>query len=682
MKLGTPLFKQPLFWASVFFIVWRIDYILFAHPYFQFIYPDEELYRGFFATHLLNGLQMPLLEYRADNFAGGFFPIGFLGALYFKAFGDSLFVLKLVPLTISFFGFFFWILVLKKYFSEKAALFYSLMVIFAPIAFVLHSIQPIGDHTDSILFTSVSMFLFFKIIYDGQKKSYLYFLLGLIGGFSFWYAYIYAATILTILLFWTLHDRFFWASPKFLFLIIGFAVGFSPWILINAQIGFLGFNLRETPITSFFSISNLAPEFSALKRPAPYLMFTAFAPHHLDGIVRKLVILGYFFAIMLPIMILLIKTVEIRKLNAFMRKPIFFLILFLCVITLCYQLSSLLFLRYLIPSQPFLFALAAIALAFLDSLSEKKFRFASRLFCIFLVCLGLFSQISTFAPVYAGAALKMPGHAAVRIPYKDDCIKLETCLMQYKALKSTLSQEELNRVVAVFGYEIVQDRIHFPINPKEISNLTEVLPEEMLRPFYYALGGGILRYEQDIFKSIAVASRIELRDSKNRQLIQMGIVDEFGYLTYFDVDLKEALNIGEKLPNHLKVHYWRAVGRQIAEKEFERGVSYLGLLRAGVVGRVPPLFQENFIRGVGMALYDIGMSSMKGFKSVFQDLEALTSKDYNPIIKGIGMGYSYNQYLLHDLVWVRCELFKSSRSEDHALLREGSVYLEKSVMNL
>src|SRR3990167_4382043 len=80
-----------------------------------FMWNDEELYNGTIAMEILQGLNLPLLDYQYTPHNGGTIVVGVLAAVFFKLFGNSYFSLKLVALLFSTLSLIFCLILLNLY---------------------------------------------------------------------------------------------------------------------------------------------------------------------------------------------------------------------------------------------------------------------------------------------------------------------------------------------------------------------------------------------------------------------------------------------------------------------------------------------------------------------------------------------------------------------------------------
>src|SRR3989449_7383626 len=189
------------------FVASRLLYLVLLNPSYLFTYLGEELYRGTIAQELVTGLTMPFTEYRADNYAGGSLVIGALAAGFFVLFGPTLFALKLAPLLVFTLALVFWYWTIERVAGERVAGYFALLFCFSPPLFTDYSVTAMGFHSESIVFSALTVFLLFRMLSDKTGSPALPVLLGLVAGIGLWFCYTYGLTLLTLLGFWVWHDK-------------------------------------------------------------------------------------------------------------------------------------------------------------------------------------------------------------------------------------------------------------------------------------------------------------------------------------------------------------------------------------------------------------------------------------------------------------------------------------------
>src|SRR2546425_9741952 len=153
------------------FVASRLLYLVLIHPGDLLNYPGEEPYRGTIAQELVTGLKMPFAEYRADNYSGGSLVIGALAAGFFLLFGPTVFALKLAPLLVFTLALAFWYWTIQRHASERVAQYFALLFCFSPPLFTAYSVTAMGFHSESIFFSALTVFLFFRMLSDDREGS-------------------------------------------------------------------------------------------------------------------------------------------------------------------------------------------------------------------------------------------------------------------------------------------------------------------------------------------------------------------------------------------------------------------------------------------------------------------------------------------------------------------------------
>src|SRR5207247_4929512 len=186
------------------------------------------------------GLTMPFTEYRADNYAGGSLAIGAIAAGFFVLFGPTLFALKLAPLVLFTLALVFWYWTIQRYAGERVAGYFAMLFCFSPPLFTAYSVTAMGFHSESIMFSALTVLLLFRMLSEEKPSPAYPLLLGLTAGFGLWFTYTYGLTLLAMLGFWFWHDRGILRRRSVPWFALGFLVGFLPWISMNLRNDFAG----------------------------------------------------------------------------------------------------------------------------------------------------------------------------------------------------------------------------------------------------------------------------------------------------------------------------------------------------------------------------------------------------------------------------------------------------------
>src|SRR5437879_7330229 len=297
------------------FVASRLLYLVLIDPRYLLVQPEDELYVGTIAQELVTGPTLPFTEYRANNFALGTLVIGALAAGFFLLFGPTVFALKLASLLMFTLALVFWYWTIQRAAGERVAGYFAMLFCFSPPPFTAYSVAALGDHSDSILFSALTVFLLFKMLSVGaggasagpppaleEKPSPAYpVLLGLTAGFGLWFAYIYGLTLLTTLGCWLWYDKGLHRRTRVLWFALAFFLGFSPWIFMNLQTHFAGIVIHSKNVWEHFGLEHLWKGLSHPLELAPVEFLRAIASNDSWDLYRRAVNLLYAILYLGPI---------------------------------------------------------------------------------------------------------------------------------------------------------------------------------------------------------------------------------------------------------------------------------------------------------------------------------------------------------------------------------------------
>src|SRR5207302_7449838 len=137
----------------------------------------------------------------------------------------------------------------------------------------------LGGHSESILFSALTVFLLFKMLSEEKPSPAYPVLLGLTAGFGLWFAYIYGLTLLAMLGCWLWYDKGMFRRTRFAWFAMGFLVGFAPWIIINVQTHWAGLVIYDKNVWEHFRLAYLWDDLAHPRTLAPvaFLRFIATA---------------------------------------------------------------------------------------------------------------------------------------------------------------------------------------------------------------------------------------------------------------------------------------------------------------------------------------------------------------------------------------------------------------------
>jgi len=268
----------------------------------------EAAYRASIAKDIIEGLKTNIFNYQYAGYNGGMLMIGFLAVPFLFLFGDTFSSFALLPLLFSVGILLLIYRLLLKSFGKNAAMVTSfLFIALVPVVFIERSMLAAGDHIESVFFVLVLLSIFYKIFFDKEfnlsyygirndpylkKKLYLLFILaGIISGLALYACYSFLIALFTVFLFWFVFDKRFLFKRYFLFFLISFLIGFSPWFLYNVPRHWEGVYLPglriayipPAPTASYLRVPIGPPvKYSELNRPSIFDVF----PKSID--IRKL----------------------------------------------------------------------------------------------------------------------------------------------------------------------------------------------------------------------------------------------------------------------------------------------------------------------------------------------------------------------------------------------------------
>jgi dolichyl-phosphate-mannose-protein mannosyltransferase len=640
------------------FVASRLLYLVLIDPGYLHVMPWDELYVGTIAQELVTGLTMPFTEHRADNYSGSSLVIGALAAGFFLLCGPTVFALKLAALLVFTLALVFWYWTIQRAVGERVGGYFALLFCFSPPLFMDYSMTAAGSHSESIVFSALTVWLLFRMLSDERGSLALPALLGLTAGFGLWFIYSYGLTLLTLLGFWFWHDTGRLRRTRLACFALGFVVGFSPWISINLQIHFAGLVVQGKPVWEHFGFEHLWDGLSHPWRLAPIKFLRTIASDDAWDLYRRTVNLLYALLFLGPILtvgVLRLKTGRSAPGEASPTRPtlVGFAILYLVVFILAVQFSDFRDARYNVPAYPFLFFLTAYSLAYCQDLLpgvQKKIQIA---FLASVVVLGLATHAPLLSLDRPGEALSAKGYAYPLMPllylythapatlaergfFEEGDREVLLEVVQRPFLSAILpklaadDQRDLSRAIALLLAEAV------PLNgqPEDFARFERVVPPRYLPLFYYAVGGtAIGRYAHDVEKAAAAVKFLEHRSPTAHHLALIGIYRAWPRGAALHSSPEALVISPASMVPELSPHYWRALGF-LAGRYWQETDPSLSLLNAHVqafVARLEPNVQRYVLQGVGELLINtprVSPAELERFPPAYQP----------SLLEGWGMG--------------------------------------------
>ena len=232
------LLERLLFWGVLaLYVTLRVAQILGATASFD----DEDGWTLAAAWELLHGKAWPYQAYQLSDWECGTRLVAWLAVPFTWLFGPSLLAIKLTGLTISTATLAGVLLVCRRCFGLTAALFGALLYILFPAPIYTYSVTAHGFHPDSM---AILIFFFWlgAGFHGGHRARGRMFLIGLLGGFAIFFAYISVVGVLAGLapLLWMAARRPGAARSALPALGLGLGLGAAPLLLYNLLNDFSG----------------------------------------------------------------------------------------------------------------------------------------------------------------------------------------------------------------------------------------------------------------------------------------------------------------------------------------------------------------------------------------------------------------------------------------------------------
>ncbi len=456
---------------------------------FQF----EQRHMGMIAKEIIEGLDLPLLEYQHTSYGGGTLLEGIATVPFFLIFGKNLFALKLTPLLFSTATLVVLFLFVYKYFNKRTAVIMSLLFTFASPIWINNTLAGQGSHTENILFTVIALFLFYEIIFNQKKRLVYYFWLGFVSGLGTYWVYTFLVTLAAIFIIWLAHDRKLFLRRGFYVFCIGFLIGMLPWFMYNLSSRFNGIRIFSGFFeANYFDRKVLIDVISRFFRNIQFSTMLNFAglsrfPYSLLGNIYLLMFWsGFFF-------ILRLNKFSIRRILISKESFIIIFPILLIISTSLFRFGNpcdprdFLSYRYIIGIFPFAYLTIAIVLdSFFLRFRVLKLTFIS-LFFLFVIT-AMARYINYINPEDFGSGFRELGYTYTDLSgsfvekYQNN---LYIILDNITRLKPTVRAEVLAQTINLAP---IIDNPPFvpPVNFREYVRLSQRL-EEKDKPFFYAI---------------------------------------------------------------------------------------------------------------------------------------------------------------------------------------------------
>lgn len=593
----------------------------------------EELFRGMIAKDILlrSG---PLIATKLDAAAlshyqytpheGGSLVNGILTIPFFLLFGDNLISLKLVSFSFSLMSFICIFLFLRIFFSLRVSILSSILFLFAPTSFVIRSLINYGNHTEIILFVFLAMHIFFRIFFTdnsfkSKKRFYRFFLFGIISGFGVYYCYNFLIFLSVCLLFWFSLDKRLFLSKYFCIFLLGFILGFIPWIYYNFNHHFNGLTLYGTRWYLHFNLHN----FNDLRKLFLSVFPKSFGFNNL-GLPNSGIMVSYsyyivFIAAFCTLFWLNRKGIFRFFLGFVPHKNIYFdsaiskesfLILYIIFYCFFYVLTKCAP-RVLFPLYPFIFIIMAL---FFNILFEhQKFKIFSRIPLLILPLLGLLSNIQLISLDSLTKGFSYSGFSYISTPvylrpYNATCDfnSMNTYIVRQRLITSNKPRY----VYENLGYMMCK------IKPGDVQKILPIISQfnPEYRVYFYR-GFGILAWkymwkQENIIQAIKI---IEQVPEEYRHSLYEALFREAGKISTVGNNRERVFSLLDNLKSSLNekyLPYWY-IGLGQAARSYlvfvpasRRGihVSHSFSEISLILDKIPEEFKPYFCLGLGMGI--------------------------------------------------------------------------------
>ena len=650
-------------WLIGLFLGTRLLYLVLIHPDFLLTHPSDELYRGAIAKEIVSGLNLPLADYRADDYSGGSLAVGALAAGFFLFLGPTVFALKLAPLLFFTLALVFWSLTLQRHVSERVAVYFAIIFSVSPPQFTAYSLVAAGFHTESVFFSALSLFLLCEILSARTPARARAALLGFTAGFGLWFTYSYGPTLLAVIAFWLWQDNSGRLKTRLLCFGVSFVLGFLPWISFNIQHSFSGLVVQGVEVWQHFSPAYLLAGLSDYRAFVPYQLLTVFASSDPADLPRRAVNLSYAILFLVPILAAGIVAGKALRPAPVGSQPdqarlSRFGILYLCLFTLVVQLSDLRAPRYFVPAYPFLFFFLAKAVTRLQDafpLSRDRIR------VVFLSSLALLGTVAHSAVVtldHAGYAFVAKGYSYGGLLWFSLCPgKEERCEqrilshVEQAPLLTTLlpklrpedQQEVFLETVVLLADAALANRPSV-----EFSRIERLIPPGFEKHFSYWVGvGAMSRHRNDVPKAMEALNFLQQQSTDFYRVALCGLYRLWPQQADLQASPESLINKPVVVSPEVKPHYWRAVGHYAGRywQQTDRSLGHLDAQLQPFLPKLDPSVQRYVLQGVGWFLFTQDTPGFLLARSIApKELERPPAAYHRGLFEGVGMALGESSF--------------------------------------
>lgn len=193
---------------------------------------SDQAITGLMARHILGG-EFPFFFYGQD-YCGSI--EAYLVSSLFFFFGSSRFTLDLTICLESLFFIIFIYFLARAIFNEKIALLSALFSALGSYYLIFHSVLARAAYIEIPIIGVLIFILAHTILYRNQSQGRLFLTLGLLSGLGIWTHFLVVFYFPPVFLLLFIKDKWFWARRTFLFFLLGLLLGGLPlWVHNTAQ---------------------------------------------------------------------------------------------------------------------------------------------------------------------------------------------------------------------------------------------------------------------------------------------------------------------------------------------------------------------------------------------------------------------------------------------------------------
>lgn len=207
------------------FVAMRMMIVLF---FVDSAWGSNDAQIGCIAKEVMTGLRMHLFDYAPEEYAVGRVVYALCLIPFYVVFGAHIISNKIFIIGVSAAILGLWYVFLKRYFSQRIAVMFSVLYIFASSVFVNGNLFVWMTHFHQVCLPAVMiLLLWYRHWYVKPCGMWLYVASGLISGIALWFDYLFMSVIVSLLVCWFIQDKLFFVRKQFLVFVMCLVIGLS-----------------------------------------------------------------------------------------------------------------------------------------------------------------------------------------------------------------------------------------------------------------------------------------------------------------------------------------------------------------------------------------------------------------------------------------------------------------------